>query len=41
MATSTRIKAQNILFKIGTTDYSCDANMVELTLNDEIGRAHV
>lgn len=37
MATSTRIKASNILFKIGSTDYSCDANMVELTLNDAPG----
>lgn len=37
MATSTRIKATNILFKIGTTEYSCDANMVELTLNDAPG----
>ena len=37
MAASTRIKAQNILFKIGTTDYACDANLVELTLNDAPG----
>jgi hypothetical protein len=37
MATSTRIKATNIVFKIGTTDYSCDTNMVELTLNDAPG----
>jgi hypothetical protein len=37
MATSTRIKATNIVFKIGTTDYSCDANLVELTLNDAPG----
>jgi hypothetical protein len=37
MPTSTRIKATNIAFKIGSTDYSCDANMVELTLNDAPG----
>ena len=37
MAVATRIKAQNILFKIGTTDYACDTNMVELTLNDAPG----
>jgi hypothetical protein len=37
MATSTRIKAQNIKFLIGTTEYSCDANMVELTLEDAPG----
>lgn len=37
MATSTRIKATNIIFKIGTVEYSCDANMVELTLNDAPG----
>lgn len=37
MAASTRVKAQNILFKIGTTDYACDATMVELTLNDAPG----
>jgi hypothetical protein len=37
MATSTRIKAQNIIFKIGATDYACDANMVELTLGDAPG----
>lgn len=37
MAASTRIKAQNILFKIGATEYACDANMVELTLNDAPG----
>lgn len=37
MATSTRIKAQNILFKIGATEYACDANLVELTLNDAPG----
>lgn len=37
MAASTRIKAQNIIFKIGTTEYSCDANLVELTLDDAPG----
>jgi len=37
MATSTRIKAQNIIFKIGTTDFACDANMIELTLGDAPG----
>lgn len=37
MPTSTRIKAQNIKFLIGTTEYSCDANLVELTLNDAPG----
>lgn len=37
MAASTRIKASNIVFKIGTTDFACDANMVELTLDDAPG----
>lgn len=37
MAASTRIKATNIVFKIGTTDYACDTNGVELTLNDAPG----
>jgi hypothetical protein len=37
MAASTRIKAQNIIFKIASTDYACDANMVELTLDDAPG----
>jgi hypothetical protein len=37
MAASARIKATNIVFKIGTTDYACDANMVELTLADAPG----
>ena len=41
MATSTRIKATNISFKIGTTEYSCDANLVELTLNDAPGGVQV
>jgi hypothetical protein len=37
MPASTRIKAQNILFKFGATEYACDANMVELTLGDAPG----
>jgi hypothetical protein len=37
MAASTRIKAQNIIFKIGGTNYACDANMIELTLGDAPG----
>jgi hypothetical protein len=37
MAASTRIKAQNIIFKIGATDFACDANMIELTLGDAPG----
>jgi hypothetical protein len=37
MATSTRIKAQNIKFLIDTDEYSCDANMVELVLEDAPG----
>lgn len=37
MAASTRITARNIVFKIGTTDYACDANKVELTLGDAPG----
>lgn len=37
MAVSPRIIAQNIIFKIGSTDYSCDANFIELTLNDAPG----
>ena len=37
MAASTRIKAQNIHFKIGGTDYACDANMVDLSLGDAPG----
>lgn len=37
MAASTRIKAQNILFKIGSTDYACDATMVDLVLDDAPG----
>lgn len=37
MPASTRIKAQNIKFLIGTTEYRRDANMVELTLDDAPG----
>lgn len=37
MAASTRIKAQNILFKIGTTEYACDATMVDMVLQDAPG----
>jgi hypothetical protein len=37
MATSTRIKATNIKFLIGTVEESCDVNLVELTLNDAPG----
>jgi hypothetical protein len=37
MAASTRIKAQNILFKIGATEYACDATMVDLVLEDAPG----
>jgi hypothetical protein len=37
MAASTRIKAQNINFKIGGTNYACDANLVQLTLDDAPG----
>lgn len=37
MAASTRIKAQNIVFKIGTTDYACDATSVSLELGDAPG----
>lgn len=39
MAASTRIKAQNIIFKIGTVDYACDATRVELALSDAQGGA--
>jgi hypothetical protein len=39
MAASTRIKAQNIVFKIGAVDYSCDASRVELALSDAQGGA--
>lgn len=37
MAASTRIKATNIKFKISSTDYSCDADSIELTLSDAPG----
>ena len=37
MPASTRIKATNISFKIGATEYNCDANLVELTLGDAPG----
>lgn len=37
MAASQRIKAQNIIFKIGATDYACDATLVELSLQDAPG----
>jgi len=37
MPSSTRIKATNISFKIGANEYNCDANLVELTLNDAPG----
>lgn len=37
MAVSTRIKATNIKFTIDATEYSCDANMIELSLSDAPG----
>jgi hypothetical protein len=37
MPASTRIKAQNIIFKIGATNYACDANVVDLSLGDAPG----
>jgi hypothetical protein len=37
MPSSTRIKATNIKFLISTVEYSCDANLVELTLGDAPG----
>lgn len=37
MAASTRIKAQNIIFKIAGTDYACDANGVTLELGNAPG----
>jgi len=37
MAASTRIKAHNIIFNIGATDYACDATMVDLVLHDAPG----
>lgn len=37
MTASTRVKATNIIFKVGSTTYSCDANMISLTLQDAPG----
>lgn len=37
MATSTRITATNIVFKIGLVDYACDANAIALELGDAPG----
>jgi hypothetical protein len=37
MATSSRLKAQNIIFKILTTDYAPDCENIELTLEDGPG----
>lgn len=37
MAASTRIKATNIKFTILSTDYSCDADSIELSLKDAPG----
>jgi hypothetical protein len=37
MATSSRIKANNILFKFGATEYACDATNVELVAQDAPG----
>lgn len=37
MPASTRIKATNITFKIGTVEFNCDTNLVELTLGDAPG----
>lgn len=37
MAASTRIKAQNIKFLIGATEYACDATVVSLELQDAPG----
>lgn len=37
MATSTRIKAQNIIFDIDGDQYECDATMVDLVLQDAPG----
>ena len=37
MAVSTRIKATNIKFSINSTEYSSDANMIELALSDAPG----
>lgn len=37
MPASTRIKATNIKFTINATEYSCDADSIELTLTDAPG----
>lgn len=37
MATSSRLKAQNIIFKIDTTNYAPDCENIELTLEDGPG----
>jgi hypothetical protein len=37
MAAATRIKATNIVFKIGTVDFACDTTSVQLTLGDGPG----
>lgn len=37
MPSSTRIKATNIKFLINAVEYACDANLIELTLNDAPG----
>jgi len=37
MATSTRIKAQSIIFKIDGTQYECDATNIELAAQDAPG----
>lgn len=37
MPASTRIKATNIKFKFGATEYSCDADNIELALSDAPG----
>ena len=37
MATSTRIKANDIKFKIGATEYACDATNIELASQDAPG----
>jgi len=37
MATSTRIKAQDIKFLIGATEYACDATNIELASQDAPG----
>lgn len=37
MATSSRLKAQNIIFKISSTDYAPDCENIELSLEDMSG----